>query len=278
VLVQDLGFLGGTGTDPNSMIPTLLLLAVAYVAYVRPAEAAAEAVDVEPAPAGGGLLARWSGAYLAGVLATAAAAVVTAVGAIPMAAAAANPNADPILAVAVDGTPNVVDAPAPDFVLTDQHGRSVSLASLRGRTVALTFLDPVCTSDCPLIAQEMKQADSLLGGSSTHVAMVAVVANPLDRSLAYVDAFDRQEGMDSLHNWLFLTGSAAVLGQIWQSYGVQVAVEDGGAMVAHTDLVYLIDAAGHTREILSAEPGTGPAARSSFSVWLSQQLSSVMHR
>ena len=37
VLVQDLGFMGGVGTDPNSMVPLALLLAAGYVAVTRPA-------------------------------------------------------------------------------------------------------------------------------------------------------------------------------------------------------------------------------------------------
>jgi hypothetical protein len=36
VLVQDLGFFGGLGTDPNSMIPLLLLVLAAYLAATRP--------------------------------------------------------------------------------------------------------------------------------------------------------------------------------------------------------------------------------------------------
>ena len=35
VLVEDLGFLGGLGTDPNSMIPLLLLITGGYVAVTR---------------------------------------------------------------------------------------------------------------------------------------------------------------------------------------------------------------------------------------------------
>ena len=35
VLVEDLGFLGGNGTDPNSMVPTALVLVAGYVAMVR---------------------------------------------------------------------------------------------------------------------------------------------------------------------------------------------------------------------------------------------------
>ncbi|HEY2653450.1 MAG TPA: redoxin domain-containing protein, partial [Solirubrobacteraceae bacterium] len=40
--------------------------------------------------------------------------------------------------------------PAPDFTLTDQFGRSVSLRSFRGKVVILAFNDPVCTTVCPL--------------------------------------------------------------------------------------------------------------------------------
>ena len=55
---------------------------------------------------------------------------------------------------------------APAFALTDQDGQPVSLASLRGKVVLLTFLDPVCTADCPLIAQEFRAADLMLGAAA----------------------------------------------------------------------------------------------------------------
>ena len=57
VLVQDFGFLGGLGTDPNSMIPLLLLVLAGYLAVARiapvaePAEAAEQAVAAESQPA-----------------------------------------------------------------------------------------------------------------------------------------------------------------------------------------------------------------------------------
>ena len=88
---------------------------------------------------------------------------VVLLGAAPMAVASTNSQADPIIAKAVAGSPDFVDTPVSVFRLTDQFGRSVSLASFRGRVVVLTFLDPVCTSDCPLIAQEMRAADQMLG-------------------------------------------------------------------------------------------------------------------
>ena len=131
--------------------------------------------------------ARLAGAFAAAsaraVLAVWALAIIV-IGAAPMAAAQASRNADPIIAQAIDGNSAPLDFPAPPFSLTDQNGRQVSLASLRGKVVLLTFLDPVCTSDCPLIAQEFRQADQALGAKSRRVELVAIVANPLYLSAA----------------------------------------------------------------------------------------------
>ena len=152
----------------------------------------------------------WERASLSYAVRTAAAVgalAIVLVGAAPMATAAVNGNADPILSEALNGSPNTLQLPAPHFTLTDQHGRIVSLASLRGHTVALTFLDPVCTSDCPLIAQEFRQTDLQLGAASRNVDFVAIVANPIYRSISFTRAFDSQESMNRLPNWYFLTGS-----------------------------------------------------------------------
>ena len=43
VLIEDLGFLGGLGTDPNRMIPFILLFTAGYLALARPEPAAATA-------------------------------------------------------------------------------------------------------------------------------------------------------------------------------------------------------------------------------------------
>ena len=83
---------------------------------------------------GSGWSQRVTPAYMLRSFAALAALAVVVVGAAPMAAAAVNQSTDPILTQAVNGTPNSLDSPAPPFTLTDQHGQSVSLASLRGHT------------------------------------------------------------------------------------------------------------------------------------------------
>ena len=193
-----------------------------------------------------------------------------------MAFAAANPNADPILTEALDGTPNTIDNPAPPFTLTDQNGRHVSLANLRGHVVALTFLDPVCTTDCPLIAQEFRRTDENLQSQRRNVDFVAVVANPIYRSLAYTNEFDRQEGLTGLPNWYFLTGSVSRLTAAWNSYGVQVETIPDGAMVAHDDLAFVIDRAGHERDVLVDDPGPTQTFAASFSSLLYDRIQLVL--
>ncbi len=81
-------------------------------------------------------------------------------GAAPMAAAQASPVADPILARPSTGPAHWSNYPAAPFSLTDQHGQNVTLASMRGKVVLLTFLDDTCTTDCPLIAQEFRRPAS----------------------------------------------------------------------------------------------------------------------
>ncbi len=321
VLIEDFGFWGGVGTDPNSMLPLLFVTYGGYLALRRPSVAPPAAVDgagastpavpVEvgrpepatepgPTPVGAGVGASaaavsetaesglperrawWEGidSRRAGrIAATAGALGILLVGVAPMAASAASRSADPQIAVATDGAPNVTSGPAPAFSLTAPDGATVSLASLRGSTVVLTFLDPVCTTDCPIIAQELRVTNTLLGADSAKVRFVAIVANPIYRSTRYVVDFNRQEGLDTQSNWLYLTGSLAQLQKAWNDYGVTVQAAPAGGMVAHADIVYVIDAHGSVRRIINADPGSADSStESSFSGLVAAQVTQVIHQ
>jgi len=303
VLIEDFGFFGGLGTDPNSMIPIILVVAAGYLALAPvPAPAAEPAAAAERAaagtasaatqPAAAGAAAEptarrldWRPAQLArtfgaastrAVLATWAVAIII-LGTAPLALAQASSNASPIIAQAIDGDVAPLNYPAPAFTLTDQDGRQVSLASLHGKVVLLTFLDPVCTNDCPVIAQEFRQADQVLGAKSRNVELIAIVANPLYHSIAYTRAFDSQERLTGVPNWLYLTGSLAQLQQAWKNYAVAAQILPAGGMIAHSDVAYVIDAQGHTRAELDFDPGPGTASSvSSFAVELSDAAQNVM--
>jgi cytochrome oxidase Cu insertion factor (SCO1/SenC/PrrC family) len=290
VFVEDIGFFGGLGTDPNSMIPFALLAVAGYLALTRaPAaqpvtapetaeQAAASSGDAAP----GRRAASWrdrlrtipdpralASASISSVVAVGAIGM-TILGAAPLAAAQANPVADTILAEAIDGSSAPLNSPAPAFTLTDQAGRPVTLAGLRGKVVLLTFLDPVCTSDCPLIAQEFREAGQLLSASANQVALVAVNYNPLYTQVSYLQAFDQQEGLNGVRNWKYLTGTPAQLARVWARYGAGPAeVLPAGAMIGHGDYAFVIDKRGHIRRELDFDPGPGTqSTKSSFAAEL----------
>ncbi len=284
VLVQDLGFFGGLGTDPNSMIPMFALAVAGYLALCpRPAPAAHPGeASTDPAeqgmpsgPAGwrlrlrpASLRARLAAASLAAVGSAGAVGLVL-LGAVPMAAAQASPNASAILAQAVDGSSAPLNSAAPGFTLTDQDGRPVSLASLRGKAVLLTFLDPVCVTDCPLIAQEFREAGVLLGSRASRVELVAVNLNPLYRSTSYLRAFDTEELLSRVPDWRYLTGTPAQLGRVWKNYGVVSQSLPAGSMLGHSDAAFVISPRGRLVEELDFDPGPGTGATvSSFATEL----------
>ena len=288
VLVEDLGFLGGVGTDPNSMIPLILLFTTGYLALTpvprpqavaEPETAAPEAAAAPETPSRTPIPARlaaardWVAALSGRSVAALGAVGVIVVGAAPMAFASANPNADPIVAEALNGSSAPIDQPAPGFTLTSQTGHQVSLTSLRGKVVLMTFLDPVCTTDCPIIGQEFKAADALLGAKASQTELVAVVANPTYLSTAFTTAFTRQEGFGDVPNWLYLTGSLSQLQRVWQNYGIEVEDLPAGAMSAHNDIAYVISATGQIKQELDMDPGPGTqTTQSSFSVLLADSV------
>jgi cytochrome oxidase Cu insertion factor (SCO1/SenC/PrrC family) len=276
VLIEDLGFMGGTGTDPNSMIPMLLIVGGGYLAMIR---VGAEAV--EPGPV---LALPWrqrltmDPAFALRASGAMAALGITVLGAAPMAVAATRPTADGILAHAISGPVNYVNSPAPNFELTDQHGRSVSLSQFRGRAAIVTFLDPVCVTDCPVIGRELRQADALLGPDASRVQMIAINANSFFTSVPYLQAFDRQDRLDSIPNWSYLTGPAPQLETLWRKYGMDISPGTGSTMMNHNDEVFVVDANGRTRQIINSDPGPATAATSSsYSQIFARALTQVLH-
>jgi cytochrome oxidase Cu insertion factor (SCO1/SenC/PrrC family) len=276
-LVQDLGVSGGLGTDPNSMVPWVLLLWSGYLAVIQAPESAERAVAsplrtrFSPAAVRAALrpaaLRQAVGSASARSMTALAAVGVVLVGAAPMAAATGDRNADPIIARAIAGASIPLDRPAPGFRLISQSGRPVSLASLRGKAVLLTFLDPVCT-DCPVIAQEMKAAGTLLGAFGQQVEFVAIAADSTHSDPAFIRAFDRKENMTTMPNWLFLTGTIAQLQQVWNHYEM-VAPRMMAGMTPRSDITFVIDHAGQIRQEIRDSPGGTTSARSSFAVLLS---------
>jgi len=129
---------------------------------------------------------------------------------------------------------------APGFTLTDQFGRRVSLRSLHGKVVVLSFNDPQCTTICPLTTTALLHAKDLLGPAAARVELVGVGANPEATEVKWVRDYSRAHGM--LHKWRFLTGSLPELKRVWRAYNIEAAVLNGE--IDHTPATYVIDSRG----------------------------------
>lgn len=183
----------------------------------------------------------------------------------------AGPQTLPTLARMMNLSP-LPELAAPGFTLTDQHGRRLSLADFRGRTVLLAFIDSRCTEVCPVIAQELIAADHDLGQRANAVAFVAVNVNPSAESVADVEHFSVAHGLSRMPNWYFLTGSTRQLAWVWAAYGIEVELPPGASQTIHQDYMFFVNSLG--RERFLAAPvvdrrrnGTGYLPAGTVSRW-----------
>jgi cytochrome oxidase Cu insertion factor (SCO1/SenC/PrrC family) len=67
----------------------------------------------------------------------------------------------------------------PDIPLVDQHGRKVSLASLKGQPVLFDFIYTTCPGPCSLLTAQMKKVAHRLGPRlGTEARIVSITVDP----------------------------------------------------------------------------------------------------
>lgn len=138
------------------------------------------------------------------------------------------------------------DTPAKPFSLRDQQGQIVSLQSLRGKVVALTFVSAICTAECPLIGRALGQVAQDLGKDAKHLAIVAISVAPEADSAAAIRHFAKLSGWKS-GEYYYLSAPHKVLAAVWAAYGIWVGPYVKGQDPEHTPAVYLIDPQGRMR-------------------------------
>ncbi len=132
---------------------------------------------------------------------------------------------------------------APDFTLTDQNGKQISLSQFKGRPVVLTFLYTHCPDQCPLTAERLHSSMLSLGSDASKVGVVAVSTDPKGDTLQAAQKFTLQHNMQNY--WHYLTGTQDTLTPIWTAYNVYAQGQQQS--VDHTLAIYIIDKQGHER-------------------------------
>lgn len=204
--------------------------------------------------------------WLAGVLAASALAVT---------ACASGPGA-PAPPSAYLGT--VVDTPVPASVanlpLTTDTGQVTSLAAWHGQVVVLTDFLTLCQETCPLTTGNLLMMDRAVttAGLSRQVHFVELTVDPGRDTPSRLRAYRKLIGAPA--NWSLLTGSPAVIGQVWRYFRVwyQRVPEDsppgidwltGRRLtydVDHEDTLIYLDASGRERFVVVGNPNATAAA------------------
>jgi protein SCO1 len=136
---------------------------------------------------------------------------------------------------------------APDFALSDQTGRVVSLHTLRGKVIGLTFLNSHCTDLCPIEADQIGRMERGLSKGAPFVLVVISVAPGTDTP-GSVRTFATSHGW--IGEWHWLIGTRGVLAPVWSAYTVDAEPNpsaDNPANVAHSGALYVIDPQGYER-------------------------------
>ncbi|MGO9488376.1 MAG: SCO family protein [Solirubrobacteraceae bacterium] len=152
-----------------------------------------------------------------------------------------------------DGAILPVSVPAPGFQLTDQYGRSVSLAAQRGSPVLIAFLYSRCGATCILIAQQIRGA---LDELARPVPVLLISADPATDTPASVRRFLAEVSLSGRVH--YLTGTSAQLRRVWREYHVTPA-SAGAAAFDRFATVVLVDPRGRERVLYGQEQLTPEA-------------------
>ncbi|MBA3297124.1 MAG: SCO family protein [Acidobacteria bacterium] len=137
-----------------------------------------------------------------------------------------------------------LDQPVPDFTLTDQDGNRVSLASLKGHVVAISFIYTRCPLPdyCPRVMTNFGALrDRFRNQLGKDLRLLTITFDPKydtpDKMKEYAERYEAD-----LPGWRMLTGSAADIERVCSLFGVEFWPEEG--MITHTLQTAVIDRQG----------------------------------
>lgn len=135
---------------------------------------------------------------------------------------------------------------APEFTLTTQAGERLSLANLKGKVLAVTFIYATCRDTCPLLTAKMAMIQRKLGKDfGPRVRFISITVEPEIDTPAVLSAYAKRFDADPL-GWSFLTGSSSEIQDVVRRYGAFAKRVKPGD-VDHLFLTSLVDRQGLLR-------------------------------
>ena len=127
---------------------------------------------------------------------------------------------------------------APDFVLVDQHGRSITLSDMRGRPVIVTFVFAHCQALCPVVLQTVKAATA-----TGAPEVLAITLDPWRDTPGALPGIARDWTMPS-HVHVLSSESAADVTRVVTAFGVPFERDPLTGDISHPGLVFVVDRGG----------------------------------
>jgi len=134
----------------------------------------------------------------------------------------------------------IANASAPSFTLRTQRNHRWNLRRSNGKVIVLAFENAPCNDICPVLGNEIKQAQALLGNNESQVEFAIVNTDPLDLTLSAHPMALSEPGLASASHVVFLTGSLHALNAVWSDYGVRIKVGALASQVTHNNVMYFI--------------------------------------
>ncbi len=146
--------------------------------------------------------------------------------------------------------------PAPNFTLTDEDGKLVSLAAFGGKTVLLNFMFTSCKEACSQTTRELKGLqEQFAPRMGKDMFFLSVTVDPKHDTPQVLKAYGEKNGVD-FRSWRFLTGTEKQVADVRKRFGVvaeEVKDPDGQPDIMHTASTFVVDGQGWVRAKL--QPG-----------------------
>ncbi len=157
-----------------------------------------------------------------------------------------------------------------DLPLVNQDGKTVTLASLHGRTVVVSPNLTLCQEFCPLISANLRVVDRSVNASGlqSDVDIIEVTVDPQRDDLHHLKAYQALFGVEP--NWNFLRGSSTQIASFWKAFDLSYSKTANdpenlhphdwltGALmtydVDHQNIVYVIGPDGDINWLIEAAP------------------------
>ena len=135
-------------------------------------------------------------------------------------------------------------------MLTNQQGRAVSAADLRGQVWLANIIFTRCAGPCPLMTKAMRQ---LQDSTDDRVRLVTLTTDPDNDTPEVLRHYGEKFGAD-FNRWSFLTGSKEQIGRLAVG-GLKLAAQEKAAaerenpadLFIHSTAFVLVDQSGDLR-------------------------------